>query len=1096
MAWRLGLDVGTNSIGWAAWKLESREEELVPSELMKLGVRIFSEGRNPKDNTPLAVARREARAMRRRRDRRKRQMRKLVTILVNQGLFPNNPEERQALKRLNPIELRNRAATVPLSAFELGRALYHLALRRGFQSNRKDADTKENTETKQRMGALAGILDEAQKTLGQWLFAQSQTEAIRFRPGTSYYPTRDLSRNEFDRIVVIQKDTFPNVDWRQIRTHIFFQRPLQPKERGRCSFYPEEFRAFKAQPTFQRFRYRQKLADLRILAERNQELPLTPAQEAIVVVLLESNREVKFSTIRTALKVSARFNLEDQEKLPGNRTSVVLGSPEAFGTVWVSLDLDTQDRIVERLLGHEEDEALANWLAKEFPKLSDDQMANILKKSGALESGTAALSLKMMKPCLQLMEEGHLTYTEAAKVVFGDHQGAKPIELATKLPYYGEILTSAVLGQDPRKNPETDAEGHFGKIPNPTVHIALNQLRKVYQALADRWGAPSQIVLELSRDLPLGEKSRSEEDSRMKKNRAENEIIRDRIYAMAPGIPRDRIPMADVRKFKLWEELNEDPNNRCCLYCGGKISPTDLFSTTGAVELEHILPFSRTLSDSVHNLTVSHKRCNQIKGNQTPWEAFGTSPAGFSWDGIEHRIGRLKNLIKRKNFRSNAMDDFQREGKDFVARALNDGRYIAKVTRAYLASVVPENKIWVLAGRMTSDLRRAWNLNSLLSCSEDPNFKNRTDHRHHALDAAVIGLVDRRLVKHWADANQKEDEGRKHAPFAFPLLPNEVVDALNKIVVSHKADHGTGGRFFQETAYGKRSYVVVHSLVEVATFSAAEWTEKRSPISQLIRDLVPQLLVEKPHDLKTWLEAHGYRRDEIAFNETFWVSRMPVEAVTDDNAIRSILEPRCRHDLQDLFSKHGKGKAFETARDAWAKARGVRNLRYRPKNQEYVSLPRLNPYKGYQNDDFVCVEIWKTITGKGIRYTGHFIARWQVARYKDEETLDRDKLQRRPSREAKYVGRLYKQDVIELNVDDERGVSRKIRALVKGYSTTQNKFDIYPISAADLLTSWIKNTNKNLVDPFWRPKDSQNFLSINIAFGELKARIINNPSVL
>ena len=64
---RLGLDVGTNSIGWCL--VEFDEEHPIGSRIVDIGVRIFSDGRDPKTGASLAVDRRTARGMRRRRDR-------------------------------------------------------------------------------------------------------------------------------------------------------------------------------------------------------------------------------------------------------------------------------------------------------------------------------------------------------------------------------------------------------------------------------------------------------------------------------------------------------------------------------------------------------------------------------------------------------------------------------------------------------------------------------------------------------------------------------------------------------------------------------------------------------------------------------------------------------------------------------------------------------------------------------------------------------------------------------------------------------------------------------------------------------------------
>ena len=66
LRYRLALDLGSTSVGWSMVRLSLQDE---PIAVIKAGARIFSDGRNPKDGSSLAVTRREARAMRRRRDR-------------------------------------------------------------------------------------------------------------------------------------------------------------------------------------------------------------------------------------------------------------------------------------------------------------------------------------------------------------------------------------------------------------------------------------------------------------------------------------------------------------------------------------------------------------------------------------------------------------------------------------------------------------------------------------------------------------------------------------------------------------------------------------------------------------------------------------------------------------------------------------------------------------------------------------------------------------------------------------------------------------------------------------------------------------------
>ena len=98
MAWRLGIDLGTNSLGWAALELAQLDGDWRPTGLMDSGVRIFSDGRNPKDKQSNAVKRREPRSARKNRDRGKRRATRLMRQLVEFDLMPEDLAERKKLE--------------------------------------------------------------------------------------------------------------------------------------------------------------------------------------------------------------------------------------------------------------------------------------------------------------------------------------------------------------------------------------------------------------------------------------------------------------------------------------------------------------------------------------------------------------------------------------------------------------------------------------------------------------------------------------------------------------------------------------------------------------------------------------------------------------------------------------------------------------------------------------------------------------------------------------------------------------------------------------------------------------------------------------
>ena len=172
MAWRLGLDVGTNSIGWAALSLSGSNDSREPNAIISAGVRISPDGRNPKDGQSNAVARRIPRQQRRMRDRYLQRRNDFMQALIQFGLMPEDIDERKRLEKIDPWLLRVKGLDKELSAYELGRALFHLQQRRGFKSNRKvdKKDEKETGKIKSAETTLRLRMEETgARTLGEYL---------------------------------------------------------------------------------------------------------------------------------------------------------------------------------------------------------------------------------------------------------------------------------------------------------------------------------------------------------------------------------------------------------------------------------------------------------------------------------------------------------------------------------------------------------------------------------------------------------------------------------------------------------------------------------------------------------------------------------------------------------------------------------------------------------------------------------------------------------------------------------------------------------------------------------------------------------------
>ncbi len=1091
MKYRLGLDLGTNSIGWAVYSLDSENE---PNELVDMGVRIFSDGRDPKTKEPLAVARRTARGQRKLIYRRKLRRKSVFRLLQQQNLFPKTKEESQKLKALNPYMLRVKALDEKLEPYELARVLFNLSVRRGFKSNRKDGSGEEEVTSKSgeklsqkdMCNELAKAIKESGcRTIGEFLWKnKDKNKGLRFVPGRmTYYPLRQMYIDEFNAIRTVQEAFYKSVDWEAIFDEIFFQRPLKAQERGRCQYMQEKERTFKAMPCAQKLRMLQEVRNMDYQNERGQKIPLSEEDEKIILNLLDTKDKVTFDAIRKALKLTGActFNLESTSRtsLNGNTTAVKLRNKNRFGELWDTLSLEEQDSIVEKLITADEDKEIYDLLEKY--NLTDEQKESIVKVQ--LPAGTTMLCKEVSEKLVQKMESGSaFTYTAAVESL-GYKYADQTVEKYDMLPYYGKVLVGSTMGIDPSK-PEDKPELKYGKISNPTVHVALNQTRTVVNALIKQYGKPSQIALELSRDLKA---SREAKDAMLKKqneNKKRNEILNKNItdaYKIAYPNRNDRL------KYRLWEELGAEGLPRKCIYCGKNISGAELFSKS--IEIEHILPYSRTLLDAESNLTVAHASCNAFKKERSPYEAFGSNPSGYNWNEILARANQLKNPAKRGRFSVDAMETFEKES-GFIARQLTDNSYLSKMALRYLKSVC--DNIWSVNGGMTKLLRDKWEIDSILKRKIDEKEiayfglkdeqigeykKNRYDHRHHALDASVIALIDRSLVKEISTLNARSQKNRIEVPpMAVPRI--ELQEKVKNIVVSFKPDHGAEGKLSKETLLGKikREEVVELSKIEEGDIPFIK--------NEKVRGDFESKFAESKDIKRVRKEFKDIYPQVKIFRECF-VSRSPIASLKENN-IEDIVDVKIRSRLQDFYALH-KGEKFEDLLQKFSEETKIKKVRCLNRVQTPIVINSEVP-RYLAPEDYFAAIIWQIPPKKdGAKptYEAQYIRRNEVGK----DNKPKAGVVKTPHPAAKNLGILHKNDYLEFS---ESGKWYKCR--VAGFSATQNKLDIRPVFAVTDCKDWIIATNETLLESCWKQQKGQNFYSVNVLFGEKQARFITvNP---
>ncbi len=823
--YRLGLDIGTNSIGWSAALLDDSGE---PCGLLDMGVRIFPDGRKDRDEASNAVDRRLARGQRRRRDRYLKRREDLTAALVEYGLMPSEESERKALQDWDPYRLRARSLDERLEPYELGRALFHLGQRRGFKSNRKaQGEESEESETREAIGELRRqITESGARTLGEFLARRHENgETLRARAGVGLYPERAMYESEFDCIQESQQahHSLNDKHWESLRNIIFFQRPLKDVDPGWCLLEEGEERAAKALPVFQEFRMLQEVNNLRIRVGTEPEQALDGGMRERALKRLRAGKDISLTkpTKDLGLPPGAVLNLAagGRKAIKGDETAVRLikrTKPKPvvalFGDRWLEMPLDERNEIVKFLLDAEDPEDVIQKAANEWGM--DEERARVLANA-SLVSGYGNLSEKAMRKLLPHLAKG-LVYSDAVEVVgYDSHLDFRNEEAHDKLQYYGVVLTRDVVGADSQKDAKVDGNvACYGRIANPTVHIGLGQLRRVVNGLIDAYGKPERIVVELTRDLKMNRQDKARLQRQQREGRERNIRFTEMLEAAEYDFTADTL-----RKLRLWEEQGP-PQARICPYTGKQISFS--MAVSNQTEVDHILPFSRTLDNAISNKVVCVTAANRDKGDRSPYEAFSHNPDGYDYEAILANAAKLPPN-KRWRFDSDAMERYEGE-RDFLDRQLNETSYLSRTARRYLAYLYDEkgegrNRVYAIPGRMTAILRRGWGLEEMLRATpEGENVrKQRDDHRHHAIDAFVAANTTQGLLQRFARASaspSNEAEAKLDA-IAGETLPwkgfcrNQLRPFLDKLAVSHKPDHGTrgvkgktSGQLHKDTAYG------------------------------------------------------------------------------------------------------------------------------------------------------------------------------------------------------------------------------------------------------------------------------------------------------
>ena len=785
----LGLDIGIASVGWAV---------LNESRIVDIGVRCFDKAETAKEGESLNLVRRQARLLRRRLYRRSWRLTKLGRFLKQHGLIDNAAFFKHTPPTsVSTWQLRVDALDRLLSNEEWARVIYHLCKHRGFHWSSKAEEVQAEGDAKGEGGRVkkaladtaAKMASKGYRTAAEMVLAEFPHAQRNKRGEYDKALSRVLLDHEFALLFEHQRrlgNTHASAEF-EVRVRgngdhksgfFWNQKPALAgadllKMLGHCTFEKAEFRAPKASFTAERHVWLTRLNNLRVIVD-GASRALTQEERSLALLMPYQTEQFKYKTLKAALVKaghipdSARFGglayPSDAQKETG-KTKDPEDQPLVRLPAWHELrkalskagqQAAWQEISVAALNGQSQWLDSIGWVLsvyKDDAEVERELTALMLPHAQAVIPVLLglrfdkfhALSLKALRQIVPHMERG-LRYDEAVGQISAyGHHSKRVVAGNGKSRYLPSFYkeerssTGSMVFRDDIDVPR-----------NPVVLRALNQARKVVNAIIKKHGSLSAVHIEMARDLsrPLDERrdvQKLQEEFRDRNQKARESFEKDHGYRPNPAV------------FEKWMLYREQQGK--CAYSLEGLDIDRVLNDANYAQIDHALPYSRSYDDSKNNKVLVLTRENQNKGNRTPYEyltSFAGGENGNRWRNYEAWVNGNKSYRMAKRNRLLRKNYGAEEASGFRDRNLNDTRYICRFFKNYVEEnlqLAPRSdgnankRCVVVNGQLTAFLRARWGLSKVRSDSD----------RHHALDAAVIAACSHAMVKALADYSRKKE---------------------------------------------------------------------------------------------------------------------------------------------------------------------------------------------------------------------------------------------------------------------------------------------------------------------------------------------------
>jgi len=778
MNYRIGLDIGIGSIGWAV--IREGERPFIED----FGTRIFESGENQRKES-LCQERRGYRGTRRLERRRAHRKELLKNHFINIQLTNTSfYDDLAACKNEDVYTLKVKALSEKLSPAQLYKCLVHTCNHRGYrdfyETNEED-DKEEGQNIKAANEFEANYLASGARTVSEYLISNhTENDFVKFRnrknsDSKHMLIRRRLMEEETDQILRHQATYYPVLNTKNIdatKAIIFNQRdfedgpgdPNDPNRRyqgfleslGQCPFHKEDKRGFRCTVISDVFAVTNTLSQYRFICKETGEAELSPIVARELVEHLMQNAELTMKQVKNILKKNG-YELKKSEKSDDK----ALGKSIKFlkiakkcidntGMDWNAIISEEQFDFQNPSLLHRIGELISKY---QTPTRRKNEMKNAGISRELIEefankkfSGTASAGYRYMCESIEAFMSGDI-YGNFQSDFIKNAAENNPVERMPKL------LPMHISDPEIREN--------------RVVFKAVNETRKVVNAIIDRYGAPNKIIVEIASDLGKSASDRNRIEAENRKREKEKDAMAKKIAEILS------IDIEEVKKkghlferYSLWKE-----QNGISVYSGEQLGELRnvLENKNGEYEIDHIIPYSWILDNTLHNKVLVFSSENQRKRQQIPLQYMrGTEREAFL-ARVNEMFSRKENPIGRKKYEylTQEYDNtlYGEDGKlsQWKSRNINDTRYITK----YIVGLLKNNLVFAtdskdpviaVKGAVTQKFRREW----FYGTDFGKQDKDRKSYLNHALDAVVAANLTRAYIEIGSDALRLQTLWKKH----------------------------------------------------------------------------------------------------------------------------------------------------------------------------------------------------------------------------------------------------------------------------------------------------------------------------------------------